>query len=152
MPKWQHFHKPFDGLCLHECSVCHHFHPWFHLFGCVSAKIVRPHVGMCCLFLVSFFWRKEATDRKKWPGKKKKKKKSCFSGRLWKWLIKYTIYFSQKDLQISAVNPSPCYRTYCELCISSKVALFAHIEAPTVYIRKQKNRVFSQKSKNEFHH
>lgn len=46
----QSSYKPFDWLWLHECSICHHFHPRFHLFGCVCAKVVRPHVGMCRLF------------------------------------------------------------------------------------------------------
>lgn len=50
--KLKAFHKkrlvyePFDWLCVHERSICHYFHPGLRLFGRVSAKIVRPHVGM----------------------------------------------------------------------------------------------------------
>lgn len=75
-----------------------------------------------------YFWRGEATDRKSYL--EKRKRMSCLSWRLWKWLIKCTILWQS-------------YRTYCELCISSKVALFARSEAPRVFIQKQKNWVFS---------
>lgn len=40
---------PFDRLSVDKCSISHHFHPTLHFFGCVSAKVVRPHVWVCGL-------------------------------------------------------------------------------------------------------
>lgn len=67
-------------------------------------------------------------------------------------MIKYTTYFTKKDLQKGAVNLSQCCSTYYEMGFSSKVALFAGSEAPSVFIQNQKNRVLNQQSKHEFHH
>lgn len=167
MTKWQRRHKPFDWFCLHKCSICHHFHPWFHLFGCVSAKVVCPHVGMCCLF---FFWRGEATKRKYNLKERKKDKEWAVEnedcGDNWKKIPyisvrKYTDNNTENScehlyhphlsnrayLYISAVNLLQCYRTYCEFCSGSKVALFARSAHPRVFTQKQKNRGFSQQTK-----
>lgn len=42
-------HLPSDWLSVDEGSIRHDFHPRLHLFGCVSAEIIRPHVGVSSL-------------------------------------------------------------------------------------------------------
>lgn len=37
-------HQPSDWFSVDESGICHDFHPGLHLFGCVSAEIVCPHV------------------------------------------------------------------------------------------------------------
>jgi len=29
-----------------KSSICHNFHPGLHLFGCVTAEVICPHVGV----------------------------------------------------------------------------------------------------------
>lgn len=42
-------YKPFDRVGMHKRGIRHHFHPGLHVFGCVRAKVVCSHVGMCRL-------------------------------------------------------------------------------------------------------
>ncbi len=39
-------HRPSDWFSVDEGSIRHDFHPGLHLFGCVSAEIICPHVGV----------------------------------------------------------------------------------------------------------
>lgn len=39
-------HQPSDWFSVNESSIRHDFHPGLHLFGCVSAEIICPHVGV----------------------------------------------------------------------------------------------------------
>lgn len=39
-------HQPSDWFTVDEGSIRHDFHPGFHLFGCVGAEVICPHVGV----------------------------------------------------------------------------------------------------------
>lgn len=39
-------YRPSGWFRVNEGSISHDFHPGLHLFGCVGAEIIRPHVGV----------------------------------------------------------------------------------------------------------
>ena len=39
-------YRPSSWFRVNEGGISHDFHPGLHLFGCVGAEIIRPHVGV----------------------------------------------------------------------------------------------------------